>query len=34
MFHQAAEDGLSPAALVDEIVTLARQAHAAKRGPL
>ncbi len=34
MFHQAAEAGLSPAALVDRIVQLALEAHAAKRGPL
>lgn len=34
MFHQAAEAGLTPAALVDRIVQLALEAHAAKRGPL
>ncbi len=34
MFHQAAEAGLSPQALVDRIVSLALEAHAAKRGPL
>ncbi len=34
MFHQAAEAGLTPAALVDRIIDLAREAHAAKQGPL
>jgi D-alanine-D-alanine ligase len=34
MFHQAAEAGLTPMALIDRILTLAREAHAAKRGPL
>lgn len=34
MFHQAAEAGLTPAALIDRILTLAVEAHAAKRGPL
>lgn len=34
MFHQAAEAGLTPMALIDRIVSLALNAHAAKRGPL
>jgi D-alanine-D-alanine ligase len=34
MFHQAAEAGLTPVALVDRIVQLALAAHAAKIGPL
>jgi len=34
MFHQAAEAGLTPMMLVDRILTLALEAHAAKRGPL
>lgn len=34
MFHQAAEAGLTAMALIDRILTLAREAHAAKRGPL
>lgn len=34
MFHQAAEAGLTPVALVDRILELALAAHAAKRGPL
>lgn len=34
MFHQAAEAGLTPVALVDRILALALAAHAAKRGPL
>lgn len=34
MFHQAAEAGLTAAALVDRILALACEAHAAKRGPL
>jgi D-alanine-D-alanine ligase-like ATP-grasp enzyme len=34
MFHQAAEAGLTSIMLVDRILTLALEAHAAKRGPL
>ena len=34
MFHQAAEAGLTAGALIDRIVRLALEAHAAKRGPL
>lgn len=34
MFHQAAEAGLTPADLIDQILSLAEAAHAAKRGPL
>ena len=34
MFHQAAEAGLTAAALIDRILRLALEAHAAKRGPL
>jgi D-alanine-D-alanine ligase len=34
MFHQAAEAGLTPVMLIDRIVALALEAHAAKRGPL
>ena len=34
MFHQAAEAGLTPVALVDRILQLALAAHAAKIGPL
>lgn len=34
MFHQAAEAGLTPVALIDRILDLALEAHAAKRGPL
>ena len=34
MFHQAAEAGLTAVQLIDRILTLALEAHAAKRGPL
>jgi D-alanine-D-alanine ligase len=34
MFHQAAEAGLTPIALIDRIISLALEAHAEKRGPL
>lgn len=34
MFHQAAEAGLTPTMLIDRIIQLALEAHAAKKGPL
>lgn len=34
LFHQAAEAGLTPAAVIDRIVRAALRAHAQKRGPL
>jgi len=34
MFHQAAEAGLTATALIDRLLRLALEAHAAKRGPL
>jgi len=33
-FHQAAEAGLTPVALIDRVLTLAIAAHATKKGPL
>jgi D-alanine-D-alanine ligase len=34
MFHQAADAGMTPIAIVDRIITLALEAHERKRGPL
>lgn len=34
MFHQAAEAGMTPAAIIHRILQLALEAHAAKKGPL
>ena len=34
LFHQAADIGLNPMMLFDRMIELAREAHAAKRGPL
>ncbi len=34
MFHQAAEEGLTPMMLVDRLLSLAMEAHERKRGPL
>lgn len=34
LFHQAAEQGLTPIQLVDRLLRLAQEAHANKRGPL